>query len=424
MPPQSLHNTEHLSRRSLLKGTLLTSTGMAVANFGALFGSHTIAAEARRSAKRCILLYMEGGVSQTDTFDMKPGRPTGGPFAPIKTNVPGIEVCEYLPGIARHADKLAIIRSMKTKSVDHGIGGYHMHTGYPQSDRVPYPEIGAVIAKYLDHPEADLPSFIRMGPTGSGGAGFLGPQYEPFQLSEDGKPPSFTSPGVPQEVQDRRGDLLHFMEQQRAATHQAQPFASHRTAELRTLRLMKARKIFDMGEEWAKAKARYGDTNFGRGCFTALKLVEAGVPFVEIGQYGYDTHHDNFPISKANFSILDPAWSSLLDDLQQRGLLQDTLVVWMSEFGRTPAINNRNGRDHFGRAWTVALSGCGVKGGQHYGATDRDGFEVAENPVTEGDLFATIYTALGVNPRAKHYLGARPVWLTPEGSRPIKEILA
>jgi hypothetical protein len=424
LPPATCNRQQHLSRRSLLKGTVLTAGGMAVANWGALFHSQTIAAEAKRTGKRCIMLYMEGGASQIDTFDMKPGRPTAGPFRPIETNVNGIEVCEYLPKMAQHADKLAIIRSMKTKSVDHGIGGYHMHTCYPTSDRTAHPEIGAMIAKYLDNPAADLPSFIKMGAAGcNAGSGYLGPKYEPFELGTDGRLPNFANPSVPPEVQDRRAELLKFMKDQYAKEHLARPFASHREAELRTIRLMRARKTFDVGDEWEKAKDRYGDTKFGRGCFTALKLVEAGVPFIEVGHKGYDSHNDNFPCHKALLGGLDPAWSSLLADLQDRGMLQDTLVVWTSEFGRTPLINTQAGRDHFGRAWTVVLAGGGVRGGQHYGSSDRDGFEVEDKPVNEGDYFATIYTALGIDPRVQHYLGARPIWATPEGSKPIKELL-
>ena len=406
-----------------MKGLLTTAGGLAVANWGALFNSQTIAQEVRRSGKRCIMLYMEGGVSQTDTFDMKPSRPTAGSFLPIQTNVNGMQICEYLPKMARHMDKLAVIRSMRTQSVDHGIGGYHMHTGYPQSDRMPHPEIGAMIAKYLDNPDSDLPSFIRMGNPSNGGAGYLGPQYEPFQIGVDGRLPPFANPAVPAEVQDRRGELLNFMEQRFAEQHRGDPFASHRTADLRTIRLMRARRVFDVGAEWTRAQSRYGESEFGRGCFTAMKLVEAGVPFVEIGQYGYDSHNDNFPCHKANLQVLDPAWSSLLQDLQERGLLRDTLVVWTSEFGRTPAINNQAGRDHFGRAWTIVLAGGGIRGGQHYGSSNRDGFEVAENPVSEGDLFATIYATLGINHRVRHYVGARPIWATPEGSRPIRQII-
>jgi hypothetical protein len=414
----------HLNRRSLMKGLLTTAGVYAVANWGLLTHSQSLAAEAKRAGKRCIMLYMEGGVSQIDTFDMKPGRPTAGPFRPIQTNVTGIQVCEYLPNIAKHADKLAVIRSMRTTSVDHGIGGYHMHTCYPSSQRVPHPEIGAMVAKYCENPDNDLPSFVKIG-SGSGlyGAGYLGPQFEPFTVADDGKLPGFANPSVPADTQDRRGELLTFMEQRFAEQRPGEPFEAHRTSELRTLRLMKARKAFDVSAEWDKAKSRYGDSTFGRACFTALKLVEAGVPFVEASHQGYDSHNDNFPVHKANLQVLDPAWASLLQDLQDRGLLNDTLVVWTSEFGRTPAINFQAGRDHFGRAWTVVLAGGGIKGGQQYGASNRDGFEVQDNPVNEGDLFATMYKTLGINHRAKHFLGSRPIWATPEGSKPIKELL-
>jgi len=414
----------HLTRRSLIKGMLTTAGGLAVANWGALTHSQTIAAEAKRSGKRCIMLYMEGGASQIDTFDMKLGRPTAGPFRSIKTSASGIDVCEYLPKIAKHADKLAIIRSMRTKSVDHGIGGYHMHTCYPSSEKFPHAEIGAMIAKYCENPESDLPSFIKIG-GGSGvyGAGYLGPQYEPLVLADDGKLPGFANPSVSPEIQGRRGELLSFMEHRFAENRSGEPFAAHRSAELRTIRLMRARKAFDVADEWNKARDRYGNTQFGRGCFTAVKLVEAGVPFIEIGQGGWDSHNDNFPVHKANLSVLDPAWASMLQDLQDRGLLQDTLVVWTSEFGRTPAINGQGGRDHFGRAWTVVLAGGGIKGGQHYGASNQDGFEVEDKPVDEGAYFATIYKTMGVDHRAVHYLGARPIWATPKGSEPISELI-
>jgi hypothetical protein len=299
-----------------------------------------------------------------------------------------------------------------------------MHTGYHPSERFPHPEVGAMIAKYCEDPESDLPSFVKIG-GGSGlyGAGYLGPRYEPLVVADDGKLPGFANPSVSPEIQGRRAELLGFMEQRFGEQRAGEPFAAHRSAELRAVRLMRARQTFDVGAEWEKAKDRYGDSKFGRGCFTALKLVEAGVSFVEVSHVGHDTHMDNFPISKALYSTMDPAWGALLDDLTQYGLLQDTLVVWTSEFGRTPAINNRGGRDHFGRAWTVVLAGGGVKGGQHYGASDRDGFEVAENPVGEADYMATLYKIMGVDPRAKHFLGARPIWATAEGSKPIAELV-
>ncbi len=415
---------EHLSRRAFLKGALVTAGGLTVPNWGGLFHSQSIAAEAAKQGKRCILLWMNGGASQIDTFDMKPGRPTGGPFRPIATRVPGMQVCEYLPKMAQHADKLAVIRSMRTSEPDHPGGIYLMHTGFRPLVNVSHPELGAMAAKYLGKEGSDLPSFVRMGPTGNAGAGFLGPKYQPFSLGREGRLPYFTDSSLSAEAEERRKNLWRFMEEGFAREHHAEPFEAHRSAKEQTWRLLRARSAFDISKEWEKYRDLYGASDFGRGCLLARKLIESGVPFVEIGQDNYDSHADNFVCHKASLRVLDPAWSGLLQDLHDRGLLQDTLVVWMGEVGRTPSINNRAGRDHFVRGWTVVLAGGGIKGGATYGATDADGKDVKENPVTEGDLFATIYTALGINPRAKHFVGTRPIWATPEGARPVREILS
>jgi len=414
----------HLSRRAFLKGAVATAGGVALGNWGGLTHSQTVANQAQRTGKHCILLWMNGGASQIDTFDLKPGRQTGGPFRPIQTNVTGVQICEYMPLMARMMDKVAVIRSMRTHSPDHPDGIYHMHTCYRMNERVPHPEIGAMVARYLGRPEFDLPSFVRMGPCGNAGAGYLGPRYEPFSLDREGRLPYFTSPYVNGAAEQRRGDLLRFMEDGFAREHAAEPFEAHRTAEQAAWRLMRARSAFDVAQSWPAARARYGDTEFGRRCFMALRLVEAGVPFIEVGQDNYDSHADNFVCHKGNIDVLDPAWTALLQDLHDRSLLQDTLVVWMGEVGRTPYINNRAGRDHYIRAWTIVLAGGGIRGGQVYGATDADGREVADNPVSEGDLFATIYTVLGVNPRVRHYVGTRPIWATPEGSRVVRELIA
>jgi hypothetical protein len=280
-----------------------------------------------------------------------------------------------------------------------------------------------MIAKYLGTPDSDLPSFVRTNSTGNAGAGYLGPQYEPFGISRDGKLPYFTSPYTTPQAEERRDDLLRFMEQDFGRDHKAEPFESHRLAKEKSWRLLRAKSAFDISKEWPKYRDRYGDSEIGKGCLLARQLVESGVPFVEIGQENYDSHADNFVCHKANMQILDPAWSTLLLDLEERGLLKDTLVVWMGEVGRTPYINNRAGRDHFIRAWTIVLAGGGIKGGQVYGATDADGKDVKDNPVSEGDLFATIYATLGINHKTKHYVGARPVWATPEGSTPIKALV-
>jgi hypothetical protein len=298
-----------------------------------------------------------------------------------------------------------------------------MHTCYKMNERMPHPELGAMIAKYAGNADADLPSFIRMGPTGNAGSGYLGPQYEPFGIGRDGRLGGFTSPCLDEKEEKRRADLFRFMEEQNGKLNKAEPYDSHREAKERAWKLLRAKKVFDITQDWEKYKDRYGDSDLGRSCVMARKLVEAGVPFIEIGHDNYDSHADNFVCHKANMNQLDPAWSTLLEDLGERGLLQDTLVVWMGEVGRTPGINNRAGRDHYIRAWTIVLAGAGIKGGQQYGSTDVDGKDVKDNPVSEGDLFATIYKSLGVDHRAKHYVGTRPIWATPEGSKPIKELV-
>jgi hypothetical protein len=417
------HTQSHLSRRAFIKGAAVTGTGLILPNWGGLAHARSSAEEVTKNKKRCILLWMNGGASQIDTFDMKPGRTTAGLFRPIPSKVTGLQVCEYLPKMAAIADKLAVIRSMKTQSPDHPDGIYHMHTCYKMSERTPHPEIGAVIAKFNGNPDSDLPSFVRMGSTGNAGSGYLGPKYEPFGIDRTGRLPYFTSSYLTPGADAKRAELFRAVEDEFAADHKAEPFESHRTGKERAWRLLKAKGVFDVSKEWTRAKDRYGDSEIGRGCFMARKLVEAGIPFVEVGQENYDSHADNFVCHKANMQVLDPAWSALLTDLAESGQLRDTLVIWMGEVGRTPQINNRAGRDHYINAWTVVLSGGGIKGGIVYGASDADGKTVKDNPVSEGDLFATIYTALGINHRAKHYHGQRPVWITPEGAKPVKELL-
>jgi hypothetical protein len=418
---------EHVSRRAFLKATLATAGGAAVVNFGSLFHSRSIAAEVGKKAKHCILLWMNGGASQMDTFDMKPGTYNGGPFRPIQTKVSGLDVCEYLPKVGQHADKLAVLRSMKTTQPDHPDGIRSMHIGHKIEVNISHPEIGSIIAKFHGDPDADIPSCINLGGVGyggSGGAGFLGPKFQPFSVGRDGRLPYFTQNYLKPENEQRRNDLLRFMDSEFKAEHKADAFEAHRLAKEKSWKLLQAKGVFDTNAEWAKCKDLYGPTEFGRGCMMARRLVEAGVSFIEVGQENYDSHADNFTVHKATLGVLDPAWSGLMTDLKDRGLLDSTLIIWMGEVGRTPTINNRIGRDHYINGWTIVLAGCGIKGGTVYGATNPNGVGVKDNPVGEGDLFATIFTALGINPRAKHFVGPRPIPVAPEHSKIIQEILA
>ena len=413
----------HLSRRALMKGALATAAGGVVLNFGGLTGFTAIAAEARKQQKHCILLWMNGGASQFETFDMKPGRPTGGPFRPIDTNVPGIRICELMPKLAKQMDKVAVIRSMRTSEVDHPGGIYLMHTGYRPSANVRFPEMGAVVAKYLGTVGADLPDFVKISSNGDAGSGFLGPKYQPFGIGSEGNLPTFSVSNMEPAKEAKRHELRSFVETRYAAETNSEVAKAHIEGYEAARRLQKGRDAFKIDAEWAKSKDLYGDSEFGRRCLLARKLVESGVAFVEVGQSSYDSHSDNFQWHRGLVPPMEHAWAGLLQDLKDRGLLDKTLVVWTGEIGRTPGINNRAGRDHYVRCWSTALAGCGIKGGQVYGTSDENGVEVKDNPVTEGDFFATIYQALSIDPTTENYAGLRPVPLAPFGSKVVGALL-
>lgn len=414
---------EHLSRRALLKGTVATGAGGSLMNWGSLFNSPAVADEVKKGQKRCILLWMNGGASQFETFDMKVGRPTGGQFREISTNVAGSRVCELMPKIAQNMDKLAVIRSMHTSQIDHPGGIHLMHTGYSTAANIRFPEIGAVIAKYLGREGSDLPNFIKIFSHGNTGGGFLGPKYQPFALNPEGRLPTFSTSNMKAEFETRRNELRNFVEDIYARNRKVETARMHRESYEAARRLQKVHAVFKIDEEWATNRDLYGDTAFGRRCLMARRLVERGVPFVEVGQSSYDSHADNFSWHRGLVPPMEHAWVGLMTDLEQRGLLHDTLIVWMGEIGRTPRINNRSGRDHYVRSWSTALAGCGVKGGLVYGESDEDGVDVKDKPVTEGDFFATIYQALGINPETEHYAGVRPIPIAPFGSHVVKDVL-
>jgi hypothetical protein len=416
--------TEHLSRRALLKATLTTAAGGVVMNWGGLTSQSVFADAVARQAKHCIYLFMNGGASQFETFDMKPGRPTAGLFRPRSTNVPGTQICELMPKMAQKMDKIAVIRSMRTSEVDHPGGIYLMHTGYRPAATVRFPEVGAIVAKYQGKTGADLPSFIKVSTVGDAGAGFLGPNYLPFSIGSEGGLPTFAASSMEAKAEERRHAIRAFVEDRFAAEHQVEVARMHREAYEAARRLQGAKDVFKIDEEWEKYRELYGDSQFGRRCLLARKLVEKGVAFIEVGQSSYDSHADNFAWHRGLVPPMEHAWAGLLTDLEERGLLDKTLIIWAGEIGRTPSINNRAGRDHYVRCWSTALAGCGIKGGLVYGASDQDGIDVKDNPVTEGDFFATIYHALGIDPATENYAGVRPIPLAPFGSKVVKELFA
>jgi hypothetical protein len=409
-----------------------------------------------RRKRSCILLWMNGGPSQMDTFDLKPGTPNGGPFKEIDTNVPGVKISEHLPKIAKHADRMTIIRSMSTKEADHGRATYQMRTGRPPGGPVQYPTLGSVVAKELEQPDAELPSYVSVAPVrflnqAAFDSGFLGPQYAPLIVGENGGRvvrPGQDDTAQALRVQDldlpagvsagrstARIQMLEEMEQEFLATRPGVPSASHRTAYQRAVTMMRsaAAKAFDLEEEPKALRDRYGRNLFGQGCLLARRLVERGVPFVEVTLsqipnaqvFGWDTHQNNFDAVKQLSGVLDPAWATLMEDLQDKGLLDSTLLVWMGEFGRTPKINGANGRDHWAVSWSTVLAGGGVKGGQVVGKTSKDGMSVEDRPVPVQDLLATVCLALGLDPKKQNQSNVgRPIRLVEPNARPLKEVLA
>jgi hypothetical protein len=397
---------------------------------------------------------MSGGPSQTDTFDLKPGTPNGGPFKEIATSAPGLKISEHLPKIAKFGHRMAVIRSMTSKEGDHGRATHLLRTGYLPLGGVAYPALGAAVAKELGREGFPLPTFVSIAPfrqfsPAAYESGFLGPEYGPLLIADStiGLPPLTDSSAIDEALRVRdlvpagkvdarhvnaRIDLLRDLQKDFADQRPDTPPLSHKAAYERAVRLMKtsASKAFNLDEEKPATRDAYGRTLFGQGCLLARRLVERGVPFVEVtlggvngGPFGWDTHQQNFETVKQLSGVLDPAWAALMSDLQERGLLDSTLIVWMGEFGRTPRLSG-NGRDHYPNAWTTVMAGGGMVGGQAVGRTSKDGMAIEDRPVTVPDFLATVYRALDLDPEKQNLsTGGRPIRLADKTAKPIKEVL-
>jgi hypothetical protein len=439
------------SRRDWMR---ISSSGLIAGSLCRWFPSLAGEALAADSAKRkaCILLWMTGGPSQLDTFDPKPGHPNGGEFKPIDTSVPGVQICEHLPKVAQQLQHAAVIRSMSTKEGDHERATYLAHTGYLPQGPIRYPTLGSLFSKELTPSEAELPGFVAIAPSILGrnayGPGFLGPRYAPLVVGDPRLPQP--NPGMEADFRvrnidlpegiavaqaDARLGLLDSLEGRFQQTRPATGVDSHRTAYQKAVTMMRSAAVgaFNLDEEPAELRDAYGRTPFGDACLLARRLVERGVSFIEVSLnaaqgnagIGWDTHQDNFNAVQQLCGVLDPAWAALLDDLQQRGLLDSTLVLWMGEFGRTPEIvAERTGRDHFPVAWSSVICGGGIRGGQVVGRTSADGKEVEERPVSIADYLATVCLALGLDPEHQNMSNVgRPIRLVDPEAKPITEIV-
>ena len=357
------------------------------------------AQELKKNRKSAILLWMGGGPATIDLWDLKPGAPTGGPFKPISTSG-DVQICEHLPQMAKQMHNLAIVRSMSTREADHDRGRYYMHTGFVPNPNVEHPSYGAVLAHELmaQRPELEIPPFISVGGA-SEGPGFLGMAWSPFTVGSDGRVNDLDM-GLDDRRLVQRMKALELIEKGFIAQSRGPAAEDHQKILHKTLNLMTSQQMeaFTSSKEPQAVRDRYGDTPFGRGCLMARRLVEVGVPFIEVDLGGWDNHQGiHNTLQNQRLPVLDKAMSALTEDLEQRGLLQDTAIIWMGEFGRTPRINGDAGRDHWARSWSVVVGGGGMKGGIAVGSTSADGTEVETEPYSSEDVMASVCKALGIS---------------------------
>ncbi|MHB1556931.1 MAG: DUF1501 domain-containing protein [Isosphaeraceae bacterium] len=399
-------------------------------------------APAEVKAKNCILIWLAGGPSHIDTFDPKPRAPADvrGEFKPIATSVPGLEISEVLPSLAKVMNRVTLIRSMTSPESDHGRASQHLLSGYRPSPAIEYPGYGSVVAKAREARRGMLPPYVAVPDAPiAGRSGYLSPAYDPFEASGDPNAPGFRVRNLtpPDRVTLarllRRRDMVKALDDfapdvpPTALTASRDQFAQQAYSLLTS---SAAQGAFRMEDEKDAIRDRYGRTTIGQSCLLARRLVEAGVSFVTIndrgmGPLGWDTHAQNFPTIKNTLAPgIDRGVSALLEDLGERGRLDDTLVVMMGEFGRTPKINGNAGRDHHGRANSVLVFGAGTPQGLIIGRTDATGDAPTERPVTPADLAWVLYHKLGINPDTTRFESpdGRPMRLV-DNANPPRELI-
>jgi hypothetical protein len=426
MPNQSFQ----LARRDLLK---LSAAGLITTSSVPWF--EALATDAARQPSRrkaCILLWMDGGPSQQHTFDPKPG----GEYKSIETSLPGVHICEYLPRLARVMEDVVLLRGMSTGEGDHYRAKYYLHTGYQRLGSFEHPAIGCIASHEVGYQDGQLPSFVTIDAgfdKGNGGRlyrsvpAYLGPRHAPLAVRDPDKGLE-NLPAVPDDPElAARLELLRRAEQRFAADWGAPIVGARQAAFERAVALMRSRaaKAFKLDEETTTVREAYGSHKFGKACLMARRLVEAGVSFIEIFHRGWDDHEGAAKRVAPRCEWMDPAMAALITDLKNRGLLDDTLIVWMGEFGRSPGT----GSNHYARAWTTLLAGGGLKTGQVIGKTDEKpknpGGTVIDRPVSVPDFFATISRALGIDPAKEvQAAGDRPMRLVDKTGRVIEELFA
>lgn len=382
--------SSHLTRRRFVTGSLGGLLSLALKHRC----DRLFAADGPRRTKRCVVLWMGGGPSQMETFDPKPGTATGGPTKAIQTAVPGISIAADLPEIAKRMEHLSLLRGLTSPEGDHDRGEHFLHTGYPFVQAFPRPTLGAVVSH--ENPPADFPLFVSIGARGLGPA-YMGPDHAPFAVENPAEAVRLITG-----LRRQRGSL-RTLEQFNSSFDAAHADAAldRRKASLRKVERMLTTpfvKALDVENAAEADKLRYGESEFGQRCLLARRLLESGVQFVEIAHGGWDTHDNNFSQVSRLCGEIDRPWAALIDDLRSSGLWDETVLVWMGEFGRTPQINGNTGRDHFPAVTPVVVGGGGLRGGLAVGGTDASGLKITEGEAKVPDLLATLMTAIGIDP--------------------------
>lgn len=381
------------------------------------------------AAKHVIYLYMGGGMTHLDTFDTKPGHDNQGQTKTINTNVDGIRISEYLPSLAKQADKLAIIRSLTSTAGAHDQGNYLMHTSYEQRATIRHPGIGAWALKYKGRMNTNLPGSVFIGGNSriNGGGGFFEPEYEPLAINDPNSGLKNSKVrGMSQEMFDHRLELAGKFDADFHERYNVKQVRAYTSMYDDAVRIMKSKDLqaFDLKQEDEMTRERYGMDPFGQGCLLARRLIEHDVRAVEVSLGGWDMHNNVFVAAPDKCAILDQAMSALLEDLERRGKLDETVVVLTTEFGRTPRINQNAGRDHYPKAFSSVLAGGGLKGGIAYGATDEGAENVAENPVKIPDFNATIAHALGLPLDQVLYSPSKRPFTVAHKGKPVLDLFA
>ena len=397
------------TRRSFLRGIASSMLGVSMVPTltGISRGEQTVAGDLANvggKAKSLIYLYMAGGMSHIDTFDTKPGAKTQGPVESIKTDADGVQISEYFPNMASEMKHVAVINSMYSNQGAHAQGRYYMHTGYEMRGTIKHPDLGAWAALRLGKANKTLPANVKIGGNSNGlGGGFLESKYAALPIGdpEAGLQYSELPNGIDESRFRKRLNRLQRMNSDFTSTYDTKQSRAYAAMYDEAVKLMNSQDLetFDLTKEDQKTRERYGMNPFGQACLLARRMAEKQVRFIEVSNNGWDTHGDNFDRVQKKGAVLDQAMAALIADLSSRGLLDSTLVVLATEFGRTPTIQvDRNmGRNHYPQAFTCLMAGGGIKGGLKYGSTDKEGREVTEDMVTVPDFNATIATALGID---------------------------